>query len=240
VNADPAFPLFWGKNQKGMQAQESLDPDLTGCCQEEWAQLLGDTLKVVRELNKIGLHKQTANRLLEPFMWHTAIITATSFENFFALRNHPEAQPEMQALAKAMEDAYRSSEPTSLPPGQWHTPYLDDRDSLLAQGYSESDLLKISVGRCARVSYLTHDGVRAPQEDIRLHDALVVSGHMSPTEHVALSLDKAEWNAWANEMFQAYLEKDTPMGNVFGWKQYRKTLPHEDNFGAIRSPEKKT
>jgi thymidylate synthase ThyX len=33
-----------------------------------------------------GVTKQLCNRLLEPFMWHTALVTATEFDNFFKLR----------------------------------------------------------------------------------------------------------------------------------------------------------
>ena len=34
----------------------------------------------------MGATKQIVNRLLEPFMWHTVIVTATEWENFFKLR----------------------------------------------------------------------------------------------------------------------------------------------------------
>lgn len=44
----------------------------------------GDTSKLTGDGR--GLTKQLCNRLLEPFMWHTVLITATEWENFFALR----------------------------------------------------------------------------------------------------------------------------------------------------------
>jgi thymidylate synthase ThyX len=92
----------------------------------------------------------------------------------------------------------------TVPPGE--------HDELLRHNAAYADLAKISVGRCARVSYLTHEGKRDPNEDVALHDRLVVQRplHASPAEHVAQAQDEPSWS-----------------GNFFGFTQYRKTLEHE-------------
>ncbi len=87
---------------------------------------------------------------------------------------------------------------------------------------------KVSVGRCARVSYLTHDGKRDLAQDVRLHDQLLAAGHMSPFEHVAGPMNKDEFDYWyAGHAAGAFC------GNFRGWVQYRKLIPHEhDILGA--------
>jgi hypothetical protein len=165
----------------------------------------------------LNVHKQVANRLLEPFMWHTVIVTATEWDNFWHLRAHPDAQPEIQRTAMLMKEAYDASTPAELGAGEWHLPLIDevDRDALEGKPGGEEDLIKISAGRCARVSYLTHAGKRDHGADIGLHDSLVESGHMSPLEHPARPLEAEE------------LEAGEFCGNFRGWRQYRKDFAHE-------------
>ena len=218
---DTFIPVYWGKNQKGMQAEQELTLEEQIIATNTW--LTGRDL-VVAQVNKLlalGVHKQIANRLLEPWLFHTVLVSATEWENFFALRTDKNAQPEMQAIAKLMLWAYETSEPKQLDYGHWHMPLMPDLKEL-EQIYGKQDLLKISIGRCARVSYLTHHGARDPMVDIDLCCKLIASGHMSPTEHVARplgGLDSAR--LWS--------------GNFRGWEQYRKTIKNEANFGARRN-----
>jgi hypothetical protein len=163
----------------------------------------------------LNVHKQVANRLLEPFMWHTVIVTATEWDNFFALRCHSDAQPEIRRAATEMRAALEASEPAELGEGEWHLPLIRPED--LEEDRPEEDLVKISAGRCARVSYLTHAGVRDLDADIELHDRLLASGHMSPLEHPGRPLSEAE------------LAESEWSGNFRGWRQYRKTIRDEAN-----------
>ncbi len=167
------------------------------------------------------LHKQVANRTLEPFMWHTVVVTSTEWDNFFALRDHPNAQPEIKSAAQKMREALLDSTPKMIEQGEWHLPFIqeDEVDIPLV------DKIKMAVGRSARVSYLTHDGHRAPEKDIELHDSLLQDGHMSPFEHVArpMSEEEIDLSPWS--------------GNFRGWHQYRKEIQFEDNYGAVLDAE---
>lgn len=165
----------------------------------------------------LNVHKQVANRLLEPFMWHTVIVTATEWENFWHLRAHPDAQPEIQRTARMMLEAREASEATTVEWGGWHLPLIDDADREAPEVNSGEDLAKISAGRCARVSYLTHAGKRDLGADLELHDRLVAGGHMSPLEHPAqpLSPGATQTDVWS--------------GNFRGWRSYRKRIPFEEN-----------
>lgn len=113
----------------------------------------------------------------------TGIISATEWANFFALRVHPDAQPEFQKLARQMLLVYTHHEPTPVGYGKWHLPLIFEDDL----GLPIETLKKVSAGRCARVSYLTHDGKRDIEADVELADRLSGNkpGHMSPFEHVA-------------------------------------------------------
>jgi thymidylate synthase ThyX len=149
---------------------------------------------------------------LEPFAWITVILTATEWANFFAQRTHEDAQPELKHIAELMLEAYRAARPAPLQMGEWHTPLiLPDEEATLPLELR----LKISVARCARVSYLSHFGTRDHEKDVELYERLLgggANGHWSPFEHVATPLQSS----------------DETSGNFRGWKQYRKLFPQEN------------
>lgn len=213
VREEPAMPLWWGRNQPGMQAREQIGEEARALAEAEWRRALDDALAHAEKLasSEINLHKQLVNRILEPFAWITVIVTATEWANFFTQRTHEDAQPEIKRIADLMLEAYRASEPRTLGPGEWHTPLIqpDEEASLPVE-----ERLKISVARSARVSYLSHAGARDISKDIELYEKLVgggANGHWSPFEHVATPLASAsEWS-----------------GNFRGWEQYRKRFPQE-------------
>lgn len=234
VLTDPFIPDYWGANQKGMQATASLDAEAAESAEAVWMEALTSSVMSAKKMQEIGAHKQLANRLLEPFMWQTIIVTATEWSNFFALRDNEMAQPEIRRAARLMRAAYDDSKPTFVDYGGWHLPLIqpEERDGKFE--FTE-DARKISCARCARVSYLTHEGIRDLAADLVLYERLVSGGHMSPLEHVATPLKHfnelvaIDETALGNTISQWYPEFE---GNFRGWKQLRKLVPHEDDFGA--------
>jgi len=255
VLEEPYVPIEFGSNQPGMQAGAPLGGEKLKAAEDEWLcarddavrRVLGlvaapdafaagadlpEILEQVEEAIRdraqpaawLNVHKQVANRLLEPFMWHTVIVTATEWDNFWNLRCHPDAQPEIRLIAEEMRAAVEASEPAELDRDEWHLPLVrsEDRDQVV----SIEDLIKISAGRCARVSYLTHAGKRDLDADIELHDRLLESGHMSPLEHPARPLTPAE------------LESSEWAGNFRGWHSYRKSISGEANPLGPTVPER--
>jgi hypothetical protein len=182
VLRSPFVPIHWGKNQAGMIAQQELQGLRRWICIKLWASLRYPALLAVWIMIKCGLHKQIANRLIEPWSWITVIATANrlGWENLFKLRCHPDAEPHFQKIAFMMMDAYVAHTPDIVKEGDWHLPLVDDTDKAK---FVNATLAQIATGRCARVSYLTHDGRRSVHEDILLHDRLSVNGHWSPFEH---------------------------------------------------------
>lgn len=86
ISENPFIPIAWQKDHKGMQGSEYETGWKAKLFTFLW--LLASKLVIIIAtiLNKCGATKQLANRLLEPWMWHTVIVTATDWENFFELR----------------------------------------------------------------------------------------------------------------------------------------------------------
>jgi thymidylate synthase ThyX len=203
---DPVIPVEWGRNQSCMQAREVLDASGAAAAEAEWLQARDAALVHAERLRATGVHKQIVNRLLEPWMWASVIVSSTTYDNFFTLRCHPDAQPEIKRLADLMRAAYAASTPTPRAAGEWHLPFTGAED----EGLPLETRKQVSVARCARVSYLTHVGTRDIEADRLLHQRLLDAGHWSPFEHVAVAAvdDRCHnnfrgWQAYRQQMEQA-------------------------------------
>jgi hypothetical protein len=214
VAEEPAVPLLWPSERKGMQGGPPLPTYKARAARETWLRARDEMVECAETLTTLGVHKSVVNRLLEPFLPHTVIATATDWGDFYAQRTPPQdggeplAQSEIVAPALLMRKAYLASTPVELTLGQWHLPYLDDWE---LKSMPVEQAKQVSVARCARVSYLTQNGTRDVAEDITLHRRLVNANppHWSPFEHVATPA-----------------AKDEPVkGNFTGWHQLRHMHP---------------
>lgn len=217
---DPAMPLHWGQNQAGMQAKAELSGFKRWAAKTLWKAAGRVMCGAAWLMTKVGLHKQVANRILEPWQFIHVIVTATDWDNFFELRDHEDAQPEIRDLAIKMREAMAASAPQLLVGNRWHLPYVT-QDEVAQYGFVLAR--KLSAARCCRVSYLTHDG-RKPsvEEDLKLCERLAGARpiHASPFEHQA-SPDATDWHGnWAFPNLH---------GNLRGWVQYRKFIECEVN-----------
>jgi hypothetical protein len=203
VLKDPAVPLEWGKNKAGMSASDVLPGDLAQEAERVWLGARDAAVAHAQRLLDLDVHKQELNRLLEPFLWHTVIVSATEWENFFELRCAPNAQPEIRAAALLMLEAMNASLPQTLDYGQWHTPLLQPDESAL----DLETRRRVSAARCARVSYLTHQGLREIERDLELYERLRADRHLSPFEHVATPAPDGAFQA-----------------NFRGWLQMRREI----------------
>lgn len=207
VEADPAMPIHWGAEQKGMQSGDSLEGSNLETAKSLWLQAARSAASFAALMGNINLHKSIANRVLEPFAHMTTLVTATDYANFFNLRAHPAAQPEFQALAYLMLDAYEQNVPEEKSACEWHLPFAD---KYISEGLTEEQLIKISTARAARTSYLNMSNEIDHEKDYALHDQLMASGHWSPFEHAAAAADDSDRR-----------------GNFRGWRQWRKFFPSE-------------
>jgi hypothetical protein len=269
VLEDPYVPMSWGKNQKGMQAEVDLEPQEQEAATAVWLRARDAAVERAQTLLGIGVHKQLTNRLLEPFMWHTAIVSGTEWDNVWHLRDHKMAHPDFQRIAHMMHEAHDLNVPRPLNDNEWHLPLVSGYEEAEFSGDPSKEVealekwKKISTGRCARISYLTHDGRRDLLDDVRLHDGLLGNGHMSPLEHPARPMTEEELRVAKRVHFvledkatgkvstRDFLPTDAPFqipesynildcretffcGNYNGWMQYRKLIPYEYDSMAER------
>jgi thymidylate synthase ThyX len=190
VLTDPAMPTQWGRNQKGMQSYEEVDEETKIKAMQEWNKARDSAVQHAKSLQQLGLHKQIVNRVMEPFFHITTLVTATEYSNWFKLRAHKAAQPEIRELAYLMQELYNNSTPQLKDIGEWHIPFGDKH----ADGLGVEEKLKIATARAARVSYKTFDNQINFDKDYVLHDLLLEEGHFSPFEHCA----QAEWGVFDN------------------------------------------
>lgn len=236
---NPAMPVHWGLNQSGMQAKdEQADID---ACKEAWCNARDSAIHHAYQLQKLGLHKQIVNRVLEPFQMMKTLVTATSFDNFFNLRCHKDAQPEIKQLADLMYQAMQESEPEVLKAGEWHTPYVahyrEPNGKLIYGTYENSyDLnlaIKISCSCAAQVSYRKND--TSIEKALAIYDKLVNSEpvHASAFEHCATPIDLLSGNFAGvthvdDTRVNGKLKNVYCSGNFANWVQYRQLIPNHD------------
>lgn len=219
---EPAEPIHWGANQAGMQANTQLTGWKLKLSKGLWRTAAKAACCFVWALDKLGAHKQWANRLLEPWQYIHVIVTATEWKNFDELRMHKDAQPEMQALALAIFAARSTSilenrGNSVAERDAWHLPYVTGAERA-DHSIELADLQAASAARCARVSYLTHDGAKPDiAKDLELFTRLVGSKpeHASPTEHPA----------------RAGIDFDRFFYNLHGWSSLRWVRDHGGAVG---------
>lgn len=255
IENDPAIPVYWGKNKPGMQAGEQSEAyvavdEFVECRSEShksglyekqtrylppdsaWLKARNDALKWQGAFAKAGYHKQITNRITEPYVCINTVVTATEWDNFFKLRCHPDAQPEIRRLAITMKNAMEFSLPAEIDDDGLHAPYVDMQDieelhfvtekllesNVDADFYSllNANIFRISSARCARVSYKTHEGKYPTiEKDFELCDDLLKAPHLSPFEHQAYPDTLLFSKGW---------QKPHLHGNFVGWKQNRKMI----------------
>jgi thymidylate synthase ThyX len=248
VEKNPFIPIAWQKDHKGMQGTEYLtEQHHINYVRALWLSAAEEAIQSAKCLHSESakvITKQICNRLLEPFMWHTVICTATDYDNFFKLRDHEAAEIHIQELAKKMKEAMNESTPKVLGIGEWHIPFAN----IISHGILEDEVifkdpywkkvwikpnevnpeyeeyvnglnLKIATAKCARVSYTTVGSEYKTEyrADIELYNKLLESGHMSPFEHCAQVMSETDYyeRPWSR--------------NFKGFKQYREiveTTPH--------------
>ena len=244
VKTNPFIPMRFQKDHSGMQGTEYFGEAETKGLESSWLLARDYAVKSAESLSKDNVTKQLCNRLLEPFMYHKIIATATEWENFIALRAHDAAEIHIADVAYKMLEAMNASEPIQLMPGEWHIPFGDRIDterliSLYESLYKPNSIpqnrlkslntlrIKIATARCARVSYNNFEGKDDYEADIKLHDNLLSMGHMSPMEHCAQAMDSDKLNIII-ESNGNMIRLDDQSGNFKGFTQYRTTLPGEN------------
>lgn len=223
VWSDPALPIHWGKNQSGMQAKDQLEN--TDSVQIEWRAAACEAALSAKFLSEQGLHKQVVNRILEPWQLMKTVLTSTEFDNFFWLRKHEDAQPEIKELAERMYEQLEWNKllTVELDAGDWHTPYYEAGYWLQDDETPLEDALAISSSCCAQVSYrLLDDSIEKAR---KVYQRLVESTpvHASPFEHCASPMRQSV-DFRSKGITHKDRNGDFWSGNFKGWVQYRQLI----------------
>ncbi len=238
ILADTAMPLHWGANQKGMQAFEQCNKEVMLGAEswivsreKAWLSARDKAIDIARAFDAAGYHKQVVNRLLEPFAHITVLVSTTEWDNFLELRDHGDAEPHIQMLAREVRKCLENDPVQTLQPGKWHMPFISGFDEDFLYQASGGDhnigveqLRKLSVARCASTSFTTVDGFEMTfQRAQTVFDKLVTSKpvHASPLEHVAQA---DEFSTEDDEDGLVPWANSEQHGNFVGFRQYRRQL----------------
>lgn len=233
VESNPACPEEWGKNQKGMQAKEVFTGDAQNAVKQVWRECAQRAVDSSRLLNDCELHKQIVNRVVEPFSHIKVVVTATEFDNWYWLRKHEDAQPEIRILAEKMYEESLKSEPVELGARDWHVPYYRDGQWFCnhEEPHSLEEALMISSSCCAQVSYRVLD--ESIDKARKIYHQLVTSKptHASPFEHQARPMQYdyganrfTKTTTWQEGVTHFHKELGLGSGNFYGWIQHRQLL----------------
>ena len=268
----PFIPWHWGANQKGMQATEECNAPVTLATikhangglyyrnedfdrENAWLSARDAAVNHATAFMDAGYHKQNVNRLLEPFSWIDTLITSTDWANFLHLRDHKDAEPHLQDLARLVKQAIEEATVWKRSEGEWHLPYVNNDDRRLADRLFDASpprkqemvnefLCKISAARCARISYKPFDGDASYERELERYGDLVTSDrvHASPLEHQAQAdtgkylyypVTSSDDTRIAHLTRKLFWEKEHLSGNLGGgWIQARKLVPNECYKGA--------
>jgi hypothetical protein len=232
-----AQPIHWGINQAGMQAKDELQGlELRGA-KSIWNAACTEVLIWSKSLAGARLHKQIANRITEPFQMMKTVVTATEWDNWYWLRDHADAQPEIAELAKMMFNCHDASIPQEIHPGQWHVPYVTR--TFIGDGIkyfvdneriSVEDAKMVSASCCAQVSYRKSDD--SLEKARMIFDRLINSEpvHASPVEHQASPMITVSdtWGSLPWEDGITHMDRKGKFwsGNFKGWIQFRQLIPN--------------
>ena len=247
IKKEPALPVHWGTNNAGMQSKSEMSLEDQLIATQKWLDAMNMMTDIALDLsdkNGLNMHKQNVNRLIEPFSMTKAVVSGTSFGNLLNLRDHEDAQPEFQVLAKCIRECLNQSVPVVLKPGEWHLPYVvckRNTNDIMEYWLDENTQLdldtarKISASCCAQVSYRKLDDSieKALQifDMLHLEDPNNKQKHVSPVEHQATPMHGLNRSfipdTWEKGITHVRKNGSLWSGNLEGWIQYRQLIPNE-------------
>lgn len=223
VQEYPCMPYQWKYNASGMSPQELMSPEDEDYSNNVWLESRDLMIAQIEKLQKLpsgrSADKQRANRLLEFCMGTVVVCTMTGgggigINNFFGLRDKPEAQPEFEYVAHMMHNQYHDSIPNER---SWHLPYVEYTDKFeLPEHWGDDELAEwtarstkaaiVSSARCGRVTHYKQGEIRSIEEDVKRGQSFADYGHFSPLRHASRAGD----NRW--------------YGNMYGWNPISKIM----------------
>lgn len=252
VVRNPATPIIWGGNGKGMQAHGELGRVRRHLCAKLWRAARWPAVIAVWTLSRLGLHKQWSNRMLEPWLFMTVVMTTTEHENFLDLRDSEFAQPEIAELARQMRRELAGSRPKKLRAGEWHIPMLtsDEREYLFV-AYTitrvEEAAMREMPSSSAAWRKLCRRSVVPALKEIIERFVKIATARCARISYIRHDMIKPfEEDAKMHDRLAAsrhwspfeHCAEAAPgrgwIGNFHGWAQYRKSFPNESGRKVVQ------
>ena len=244
-------PIYFGSKKSGMQAGDELVGEDLQYAKSTWESALHSMVHSAKILDECGVAKEVCNRLVEPFQLVKVVCTATDWDNFFNLRLHPDADPNICMLAYKIYEAMQESKPIELKAGEWHLPFVNiGWNGKGEMCYADEDFnsveleqaIKLSAASCASVSYRT-EGMTLEKAD-KIFDMLIKAEviHSSPFEHLAtpvkpkfnelgkVRVNCSEPQSWEDGVTHMNKQGELCSGNLRGFIQYRHLLPNNTSW----------
>lgn len=242
IKNNPAIPVYWGKNQSGMVAGEELGELEKEASKQVWLAAMHSAIAHSTVLDQLKNHKQVANRIVEPWQRMKTVMSGTEWANLFYLRDHPDADPTFQELAKVMIKAKSQVQPVELRYKQWHTPYVTRKiegDVIhyfsAGQELTIQQALMVSASCSAQTSYRKSD--ESLEKAMQVFERLNIGSedkpaHASPTTHQGTPIrydDVIETDPLTWPVGITHMTKDKKLwsGKFQDFIQYRKLIPNE-------------
>lgn len=240
VRRNPYMPSHWGKNQKGMQAYEECHSSVNSMPREAfWDICIHNACNNAQAFEEAGYHKQIANRVIEPYSHTKLVISGTEWNNFFNLRIHKDAEPNIREMAIKIYELIYKSDGISLQNGEWHLPYIEYYEDFygnISYGFNGSPIslteaIRISLACVAQVSYRSLN--TNPEAIDRIYNSLFPSNgapiHGSPAQHLATPFKEAQCKGdWQEGETHRDRDGYSWSAQLRGWCQYRKLIPNEN------------
>ena len=176
---DDTVNMEWGMAKKGMSSDENVPEEIRLQASLLYEEAKRNMLDSHIKLEKLGIHKEFTNRLLEPFAYTYTIVTGTEWLDFIKLRKTQEAQKQMREIAEQISWLKDNSvEKNYVNYGEWHIPMVDESDNL-----SIADSMIMGIARCAWISYNNHQKEATIEDAESMVESLINNKHLSPLEH---------------------------------------------------------
>lgn len=255
IRENPVDFVYWGKNQAGMQAKEELTGTDLEAAKYIWLQAMEMAVHQAEKMHNLGVHKQIVNRITEPYQHMKVVMTTTESNNWYWLRHHTDAQPEIHRLAEIMQAIDKSTDAAWCRAGMWHLPYVNVQYRYAGQLYefpvsvhdeqvyfdetgkqvTLEQALMISASCCAQVSYRKSDGSLEKAETIFRRLIESEPCHASPVEHQAKCFDNSDSDSypvtWPKGITHMNRAGELCSGNFIGWIQHRQLIPNNVKEG---------
>lgn len=190
VLINPFIPIVFGRTHKGMQASEWItkdDKEEFERAERHWLQARSNAVQEAEILYRNGISKQICNRLLEPFMWHTVIVTATEWENFFELRC-----PQYSFRKVDMDDLY----------------FFRSRKDLIKAEYEDLKGIPYAVEICSK-KFLDKDWLHINKGQSEFHMMTLAETMWNAyNESIPKKLEDGEWHIpYEDKIIQEEIDK---------------------------------